>query len=161
MKIKLVESWKHTVDPDLSREFRKAINAGDLEGTKEAALKLLGYLEREVELDEFLLDDLDTLRDEFTNLDSTNNEEDFDYLLDELYDLCDNAGVWIEITEGLTESLKLNESHELFEYDTYEEAKKEYDGAMHALKTVDRSYLHFDYVQMYRQGNKWIVDYHS
>jgi len=45
-------------------------------------------------------------------------EDEFDYQLNEFYDLCDNLNVWVAMNESLNESKKVKEGFEKVELET-------------------------------------------
>lgn len=88
--------WKKTIS---NHGLHDAISDADYEGIRKAAIAILKDVE------EYLGDDSDTydLIDGFENLEDY-DEDECDYLLGELYDLCDNVDVFINLDRD--ESLK-------------------------------------------------------
>jgi len=101
---KIEEAWKKVVS---NHGLRDAIDAEDYDGIRKAAIAILKDVE------EFLGDNTETmdLIDQFESIEE--DEEDFDYALDELYDLCDNVGVFIRL--DAEEALKEGEGKECHE----------------------------------------------
>lgn len=93
--------WKKTVS---NHGLHDAINDADYEGIRKAAIAILKDVE------EYLGDDSETydLIDGFENLENY-DEDECDYLLSELYDLCDNVDVFIRLDAD--ESLKEDEEY--------------------------------------------------
>jgi len=93
--------WEKTVS---NHGLHDAINDADYEGIRKAAIAILKDVE------EYLGDDSETydLIDGFENLEDY-DEDECDYLLGELYDLCDNVGVFIRLEESKCEESLDNE----------------------------------------------------
>lgn len=107
------KKWTHTLSS--GTELRNKINAGDAMGVLDCIEDCYGEL-----LDKGFIDDYDyesAIEDfELYDAEDDNIEENVDYELDNLYDLCDYLGVWIPIFECFIskkngKSRTLNESY--------------------------------------------------
>ena len=89
--------WKKVID---NHGLHQAIRDEDYDGIRDAALGII----RDVR--EFL-DDEEESQDIIDGLEAAGSDEDeIDYWLGELYDLCDNVGVFIKLDYDVDESLK-------------------------------------------------------
>ena len=121
---KLLEKrWNYKVPKDVALALRDAVDAGDLGAVKEAIAKvyesLIDILSKD--FDEYDLEDLRDYAEEARDVDE--DEDEIDYLLDNLYDYCDNMSIWIPVSD-LEEDMHEAEVH--VDVDTDEEdAEKE------------------------------------
>lgn len=90
MKFKLCESWDYTVS---SKDLYAAIDNSDVEAIKKAAVALLEEGKTFVEGNESATLEAEDLIDCFTD---TDDVEEIDYLLDELYTFCDENHILIK-----------------------------------------------------------------
>ena len=81
--------WKYTIPQELANTFRAAIENNDLDGLKESIDKIYSWM-----LEEELIDEDDYGAYSASVMDAE-DEDDLDYELSELYDLCDNLAIWI------------------------------------------------------------------
>lgn len=105
---KLTEkNWSYTIKS--GAKLRRAIEDEDYEAVKEALIDCYSELFNEGLIDE---DDYDrwTSDIEFLDSDSEDAEDEFDYELNDFYDLCDNLNVWVALDESLQETRSVNES---------------------------------------------------
>ena len=94
MRAILTESvWRHELD---SSALHAAIDDGSLKGVKEEAKKILESCRQffDCEEDEYECSELEELIEDFENVDET--EEDIDFLLDRLYDFCDENRIFLK-----------------------------------------------------------------
>lgn len=105
------KNWKHQLS--VGSRLRQAIEDADYDLIKE--LLIAAYKEiHEVDPENFDEDDLDrsvediefldTEPDDEIDVDESDIEDNFDYELNNLYDLCDALNIWIPLTESLNES---------------------------------------------------------
>lgn len=101
-KYKINESkWNYTLNS--SKGLRKAIDEGDAVLTAKMIYVAYGELKSAGLIDE---DDCEEYQEHVLELaysdpdDWDDYEEEVDYELSELYDLCDNLGVWISLDES-------------------------------------------------------------
>ena len=98
MRVKLYESkWLHTINGELADRFHSSIDSGDLEGVKSSSMELLEKCKEffDPEDDDYVIMEIDELIESFRDVD--NDEEEVDFLLDQLYDFCDGYNIWISL----------------------------------------------------------------
>lgn len=98
MRIKLLEAmWRHQIPQGIADELTKAIAGGNFEEIKVAAARVLemskGFFDAEE--DDYVIDEIDELIQSFQDLDETSGEEDFDFMLGELYDFMDGYSIFL------------------------------------------------------------------
>ena len=133
MKVKLYEAmWKHHISGELATRFHKSIEEGDVESVIGAAIALLSKCEEffDAEEDDYVIDEIEELIDEFENCEE--EAEEVDFLLDELYDFCDGYNIFIDLDdeevepeehEEETMELETVPEEEFAEIETAEEEK--------------------------------------
>ncbi len=98
MRVKLYESkWLHTVAGELADRFHDSIEAGDLTAVKQSSKDLLEKCKEffDPEEDDYVIMEIDELIESFDTVDD--DEEEVDFLLDQLYDFCDGYNIWISL----------------------------------------------------------------
>jgi hypothetical protein len=98
MKIRLLEKlWRHTIPSGESKILNDAIDSGRIEKIKEAAVSLLELSKNffDVEEDDYVINEIDELIEEFMNLDLTSTIDDADFLLGQFYDFMDGYSIFI------------------------------------------------------------------
>lgn len=100
MKIKLYESkWDNKVEGELAYNFYNSVEDADIEKVKLSSVALLDkckeFFDLEDEDNEYILNEIDVMEDEFSETD----EEELNDLLNELYDFCDDYLILIDIKE--------------------------------------------------------------
>lgn len=98
MKVKLYEArWLHTISGELASEFHRAIEEADIEGVKSKAVELLTKCKEffDPEEQEYVIYEIDDLIDSFESVED--DEDEVDFLLDELYDFCDGYNIFIDV----------------------------------------------------------------
>jgi len=113
MRIKLLEKmWRHQVPQGLVDELNKAIEEyqgsvessdirqylfRDYDEVKSAVIDILEFCKGffDVEEDDYVINEIDDLIQSFQDLDENSGEEDFDYMLGELYDFMDGYSIFL------------------------------------------------------------------
>jgi hypothetical protein len=103
MRIKLLEKmWRHQVPQGLADALKNAIDDVNFEEIKLAAVKVLetakGFFDPEE--DDYVINEIDDLIQSFQDLDENSGEEDFDFMLGELYDFMDGYSIFLGDGEG-------------------------------------------------------------
>jgi hypothetical protein len=98
MKIRLIEKlWRHRVPQGLVDELNKAVENINLEEVKVAAVRVLetakGFFD--LEEDDYVINEIDELIQSFQDLDENSGEEDFDFMLGQLYDFMDGYSIFL------------------------------------------------------------------
>ena len=93
------KQWKYTLPTDLALKLRKSIKSEDCEGIKEALKGCYQDLAKNAIIDE---DDSDTYISDLDFIDDTDYDwmDEFDYILEDFWDLCDNLEVWVPLRES-------------------------------------------------------------
>ena len=107
--------WKYTIPQELANTFRAAIENGDLDGLKESIDRIYSWM-----LEEELIDN-DDYEAYSESIMAAEDEDDLDYELSDLYDLCDNLDIWIPLYDETAEEDEEIESEESSEEETLEE----------------------------------------
>lgn len=90
-KMELTErKWNYVIETETAKKFRNAIEAGDLYDVQSSIIDIYEEIFNKGFIDE---DDYNEYVEEVTDIDV--NEDEIDLQLGELYDLCDNLGVFI------------------------------------------------------------------
>lgn len=90
-KMELTErKWNHVIEAETAKKFRNAIEAGDLYDVQSSIIDIYEEIFNKGFIDE---DDYNEYVEEVTDIDV--DEDEIDFQLGELYDLCDNLGVFI------------------------------------------------------------------
>lgn len=90
-KMELTErKWNYVIETETAKKFRNAIEAGDLYDVQSSIIDIYEEIFNKGFIDE---DDYNEYVEEVTDIDV--NEDEIDFQLSELYDLCDNLGVFI------------------------------------------------------------------
>lgn len=90
-KMELTErKWNYTIEAETARKFRNAIEAGDLYDVQSSIIDIYEEIFNKGFIDE---DDYNEYVEEVTDINV--DEDEIDFQLGELYDLCDNLGVFI------------------------------------------------------------------
>ncbi len=101
MKVRLVEEWRHHITNDISDKFHAAIDGGDREKIRVVAKELLNKAKEffNPEEQDYVIDEIDEIIESFDNLDTGegSSDEDWDYILSELYDFCDGYKIFIDL----------------------------------------------------------------
>lgn len=151
-KYKINESkWNYTLNS--SKGLRKAIDEGDAVLTAKMIYVAYGELKSAGLIDE---DDCEEYQEHVLELaysdpdDWDDYEEEVDYELSELYDLCDNLGVWISLDESYNKttkaSSKLTESAS-FEDDIYHWLSNHYGTSDGGIDWKDRFKAYIDRIK--------------
>lgn len=82
--------WNHVIEAETAKKFRNAIEAGDLYDVQSSIIDIYEEIFNKGFIDE---DDYNEYVEEVTDIDV--DEDEIDFQLGELYDLCDNLGVFI------------------------------------------------------------------
>lgn len=103
-----MRQWKYTLKN--SKSLRNAIkNENYLEILKELIKSykqivkieikdgIISMSEEENTLNDYISDIQDYIDYELIDIENTNQEEDINYFLNDLYDLCDNLNIWISL----------------------------------------------------------------
>ena len=98
--------WKYTIPQELANPFRAAIENSDLEGLKESIDRIYSWMLEEELIDE---DDYESYSESVM---AAEDEDDLDYELSDLYDLCDNLAIWIPLYDEAAEEDEEIESEE-------------------------------------------------
>jgi hypothetical protein len=98
MRIKLLEKmWRHKVPQGLVDELTRFVDEGNYEEIKVSAVRVLetakGFFDPEE--DDYVINEIDELIQSFQDLDENSGEEDFDYMLGELYDFMDGYSIFL------------------------------------------------------------------
>ena len=89
MKVKLYEArWLHHISGELADDFHKAIEEGNIEAVKSNSIALLEKCKEffDPEDQDYVLYESADLIESFTDV--MEDEDEVDFLLEELYDLC-------------------------------------------------------------------------
>lgn len=90
-KMELTErKWNYVIETETAKKFRNAIEAGDLYDVQSSIIDIYEEIFNKGFIDE---DDYNEYVEEVTDIDV--NEDEINFQLSELYDLCDNLGVFI------------------------------------------------------------------
>lgn len=98
MKVKLYEArWLHHISGSLASDFHQAIEDANIEAVKANSIALLEKCKEffDSEEQDYVLYDIDDLIDSFANV--VEDEDEVDFLLDELYDFCDGYNIFIDL----------------------------------------------------------------
>ena len=98
MKVKLYEArWLHHISGDLAADFHSAIEEGNIESVKSNSIALLNKCKEffDPEDQDYVIYEIDDLIDSFTDVEE--DEDEVDFLLDELYDFCDGYNIFIDV----------------------------------------------------------------
>lgn len=98
--------WKYTIPQELANPFRAAIENSDLEDLKESIDRIYSWMLEEELIDE---DDYESYSESVM---AAQDEDDLDYELSDLYDLCDNLSIWIPLYDAEAEEDEEIESEE-------------------------------------------------
>lgn len=98
--------WKYTIPQELANTFRAAIENSDLEDLKESIDRIYSWMLEEELIDE---DDYESYSESVM---AAEDEDDLDYELSDLYDLCDNLAIWIPLYDAEAEEDEEIESEE-------------------------------------------------
>ena len=100
MRVKLYEArWLHHISGKLASDFHKAIEEANLEMVKANSIALLEKCKEffDPEDQDYVIYEIEDLVDSFSNVEE--DEEEIDFLLDELYDFCDGYNIFIDVVE--------------------------------------------------------------
>ena len=98
MKVKLYEArWLHNIEGDLAYNFHKAIEDADIEGVRNNSIALLEKCKEffDPEEQDYVIYEIEDLIESFRDVDD--DEDEVDFLLDELYDFCDGYNIFINL----------------------------------------------------------------
>lgn len=113
---KLTEKqWNYTLKS--GSLLRDAIDEGDLQQVQYALVDCYDELHDNDLIDD---DDYESYIEDVRMLDAADEdaEDEFDYQLNEFYDLCDNLNVWVALNESVKKSKKVKEGFEKVELET-------------------------------------------
>lgn len=88
--------WQYTVPETLAERFRTAIEDEDYEAVCDAFIDVCTWIQVNVPDAEY---DMDSLLDEseLWDTDDEDFEDEMNYCLDELFDICDAYRIWIPV----------------------------------------------------------------
>lgn len=98
MKVKLYEArWRHHISGNLAIDFHEAIKEGNIELVKANSIALLEKCKEffDPEEQDYVIYEIDDLIESFSDVEE--DEDEVDYLLDELYDFCDGYNIFIDL----------------------------------------------------------------
>lgn len=119
----LKESWAEELPSTLGTSLRTAIDLGDIEETISSLKDIIEYLRDQFEGDS----DFESLSDDIEVLDSDSDEDDVDFVLNELYDFCDENRIWIPLSESVQKRSRrrpIKESFERVEVETEDQTMR-------------------------------------
>lgn len=101
MKVTLVESngrWKHHISGETAINFHQAIEDADAEAVKINTIALLEKCKEffDPEEQEYVIFEIEDLIDSMNSVDAE-DEDEIDFILDEVYDFCDGYGIFIDL----------------------------------------------------------------
>ena len=111
MKVKLYEQrWLHKVN---GSDFHRAIEEANIEEVKANAIALLEKCKEffDPEEQDYVISEIEDLIESFTDV--MEDEEEVDFLLDELYDFCDGYNIFIQWDEPKEKEEPIAEPEEL------------------------------------------------
>ena len=111
MKVKLYEQrWLHKVN---GSDFHRAIEEANIEEVKANAIALLEKCKEffDPEEQDYVISEIEDLIESFTDV--MEDEEEVDFLLDELYDFCDGYNIFIQWDEPKAKEEPIAEPEEL------------------------------------------------
>ena len=88
--------WQYTIPEDLAFEFREAAENDNYYDICDTFIAVCSWIQANVPDAEYEMEDL-LDEAEFWDVDDPYFEEDMNYCLDELYDICDAYGIWIPV----------------------------------------------------------------
>lgn len=100
MKVKLYEArWLHHISGSLADDFHKAIEEGNIEAVKSNSIALLNKCKEffDPEDQDYVIYEIEDLIESFTDV--MDDEDEVDFLLDELYDFCDGYNIFIDVVD--------------------------------------------------------------
>lgn len=98
------KAWKKTLNPKIAMKLRNAVRSGDIPKIKEALKEAFRELYR-ISPDDFYEDEIDEKIEDIDFIDD-DDEEEIDGILGRFYDICDDLGIWIPISESMVKEAK-------------------------------------------------------
>jgi hypothetical protein len=106
MKVRLLEGmWRHHIPVQMAERLKEAVDSADYEEIKSAAIDILEACKSlfDEEEDDYVIREIEDLIEEFSILDSSDDEDTVDYKLASFYDFMDGYKIWLGSDEGLRE----------------------------------------------------------
>lgn len=110
------KAWKKTLNSKIAMNLRNAIRSGDIPKIKEALKEAFRELYR-ISPDDFYEDEIDEKIEDIDFIDD-DDEEEIDGILGRFYDICDDLGIWIPISESMVKEAKPQFIHKSINEDT-------------------------------------------
>lgn len=122
MRVRLIEKlWRHRIGQGIVDAFKESIDEGNHDAIKETAVELLNQAKKfyDPEEDDYVIDEINDLIQSVEDLDESSDDDDFDYVLSEIYDFCDGYGIFIG--DGKDELVTIGDEEDEKEEDEKEE----------------------------------------
>lgn len=125
--------WRFTIPNSLATDFRDSIKNEDYSSLKDAIKNIYDAIYNHFkDIGSIDADDIAEWKEEVDETDE--DEQEMNYLLSELYDLCDNIGVWIPVSvesDGVDEVYGSTDDSEDFDDDLPDSWMDDLDEDMH------------------------------
>ena len=110
------KAWKKTLNSKIAMNLRNAVRSGDIPKIKEALKEAFRELYR-ISPDDFYEDEIDEKIEDIDFIDD-DDEEEIDGILGRFYDICDDLGIWIPISESMAKEDREQFIHKSINEDT-------------------------------------------